>query len=163
MDAAGWYDSMLQLQQSQYRTLQHRRPATTVERSSRGEGRQPLTPLNWDVPMGQIRGRPREIKRGAGGTGKGRTGSQVPDLTRQSLVTDGKEEKRRDEKGIGGLRRSARRSLSRSRLIQAVLAVPRKANEGMKWWRDEDKEKSGEYGRDTVGSDGIQYEKVMWE
>lgn len=147
MEAAGWYDSMVQLQQSQYRTLQHRRSVTTVERSNRGEGRQPLTPLNWDVATGQIRGRPREIKRGnGGGTGKGRTGSQVPDLTRQSLVTDGKDEKRRDDKGIGGLRRSARRSLSRSRLIQAVLAVPRKANEGMKWWRDEEKDKSGEYG-----------------
>ncbi|GMT01324.1 hypothetical protein PENTCL1PPCAC_23498 [Pristionchus entomophagus] len=154
MDAAGWYDSMLQLQPAQqnYRTLQHRRPATTIERSSRVEQlqpRQPLAPLNWEVPQqhpqqSQIRGRPREIKRGAA-TVKGRTGSQAPDLTRSSLVTDhGKEEKKgREEKG--GLRRSARRSLSRSRLIQAVLAVPRKANEGIShWWRDEEKERSVE-------------------
>ncbi|GMR54339.1 hypothetical protein PMAYCL1PPCAC_24534 [Pristionchus mayeri] len=158
LDAAGWYDSMLQLQPpppQNFRTLQHRRPATTVDRSSRvvemqhlQPPRQPLTPLNWEVPAGgggggQIRGRPREIKRGGASTVKMRTGSQAPDLTRLSLVTDGKEEKRREEKG--GLRRSARRSLSRSRLIQAVLAVPRKANEGMKWWRDDDKEKVEDY------------------
>lgn len=186
MDAAGWYDSMLQPPFSRhpphatheqqeplrfrdsrvadFRTLQHRpRPVTTIDRSSRVEQQQqrqplaPLAPLNWEVPpplardqRSEIRGRPREIKRGAA-TVKTRTGSTVPDINRHSLVTDKEQQElntKKEKEGGGGLRRSARRSLSRSRLIQAVLAVPRRANEGMRWWRDEKEDKSGEYCRE---------------
>ncbi|GMT29163.1 hypothetical protein PFISCL1PPCAC_20460 [Pristionchus fissidentatus] len=143
IDAAGWYDSvqqgqLQQLQQAPFRTLQHRRPATTIDRSTRGETRTPLTPLNWEVPSGQIRGRPREIKRGVASV-KMRGGSQAPSEGRGREENEGKEKKEEKKEKEGGLRRSARRSLSRSRLIQAVLAVPKRAGEGMRWWRDEEK------------------------